>query len=105
MIHSDDKERPPPLAIAELNIVLNNALLRRTFNFSRNHATSRSRERHLTFEDVVQTCRTGTLEGDPRYKHQQWSYKVVGKNLNGEATTVIIAVDREQCWVTIITLY
>ena len=103
MIHPDAPD--PSLTLEELKTVLNSALLRRTFVFSRVHAAFRSEDRSITFEDVVHICQKGKFKRDPRYENQNWKYEVAGKDLDGEATTVIIAVDDNKYLVTIVTFF
>lgn len=103
MIHSDAPD--PSLTLEELKSVINSALLQRSFVFSRWHATARSKERNISVDDVVHICLRGEFTCTPRYENQNWIYEVVGKDLDGETTTVIIAVDNEKCWVTVITFY
>jgi len=38
-------------------------------------------------------------------KNQNWKYEVAGKDLDGEATTVIIAVDDNKYLVTVVTFF
>ncbi len=105
MIHSDESEIPNPLTLEELRIVINSALLRHSFLFSRIHAKTRSADRNIAFEDVVQVCQTGRFKRDPRYENQNWKYEVVGKDLDDEATTVVIAVDNDKYLVTVVTFF
>lgn len=106
MIHADPGQSPPssPLTLEELRTVLNSAEQRHTLVFSK-HAKFRSSDRSITFDDVVQVCLTGRFERAPRYENENWICEVEGKDLDGETTTVIIAVDNEKCWVTVITFY
>jgi len=103
LIHPDAPD--PSLTLEELKQVLNSALHRNSFIFSRKHAKSRSLERHITFEDVVHICFVGKFKCNPWYENQNWKYKAVGKDLNGEQTTVLLAVDNEKYLVTVITIY
>ena len=64
---------------------------------------SRSKERSIAFEDVVQICLTGKFKRTPRYENQNWKYEAVGKDLDEVATTVVIAVDNEMYRVTVVT--
>ena len=106
MIHADPGQ-PPPLSalnLEELRTVFDSAQHRRTLVFSI-HAKLRSKERSITFDDVVQICLTGTFKCDPRYEHQNWKYEVAGKDFDEVVTTVVIAVDNDNDWVTIVTVY
>lgn len=103
MIHPDAPD--PSLTLEDLRQVLNSALLRRSFVFCRIHAPAQSKERSITFDDVVHICLTGKFKRDPRYEHQNWKYEVAGKDLDGEATTVIIAVDDHKYLVTVVTFF
>ena len=103
MIHPDAPE--PSLTIEELRQVLNSAQLRRTFGFSRQHGTARSKERDITPQDAIHVCMTGRYKCDPRYENNNWIYELIGKDLDGEQATVPVAVDNEKYWVTFITSY
>lgn len=50
-------------------------------------------------------CFVGKFKCNPWYENQNWKYKAVGKDLNGEQTTVLLAVDNEKYLVTVITIY
>lgn len=105
MIHPDAPD--PSLTLEELRQVINSALLRRSFIFSRVHAAIRSEDRNITFEDVIHICQKGKFKCDPRYvpDRQNWKYEVIGKDLDEVATTVVITVDDEKYWVTVITFF
>lgn len=105
MIHSNAPD--PSLSLEELRQVLNSALLRGTFIFSRVHAPVRAKDRNITFDDVVQICLTGSFKCEPRYisDRQNWKYEVSGKDLDDAATTVVIAVDDEKYLVTVVTFF
>lgn len=109
MIRSNEESQPPirSLSIQELRTVLNGALIRRSFLFSRVHGNERSSERHISFEDLVQVCSRGKYKQGPEYNpdKQNWVYKVVGTDLDGQKTIAVIAVDNNNCWVTVITCY
>jgi hypothetical protein len=103
LIHPDAPD--PSLTLEELKSVFNGALLRRTFVFSRKHAKHRSAVRNITFEDVVRICQAGQFKCDPRYENRNWKYEVVGKDLDGEITTVVLAVDDQKYVVTVVTFF
>ena len=68
--------------------------------YQTDHFQMRAMERGFTMEDVFEVADNGDIsKRSPTYKakHKDWSYTMIGKDIDGERITIVFAVtsDRE----------
>jgi hypothetical protein len=71
-----------------------------------NHLRQRSHDRSFDIFDVRRALETGAIcvdSWDDRY--QNWKYRVVGVDIEGEALSVIVVLQPAQGVITVVTAY
>jgi hypothetical protein len=71
--------------------------------FFTKHALEEMDKSHITAPDVKHLCQTGRVELE-EYK-QDILWRVVGKNVDGEEITAIVAVDGEEIRIKVVTAF
>lgn len=96
---------PPPLSPTEAYEAIQKLLeLRDSIGWT-THARQRARERRFTADDVRRVLVHGTVGTQPTWNdvHQNWCYKVSGRDYDGVPLAVVIALDTKSERITLIT--
>jgi hypothetical protein len=98
-------DKPTKLGPAEAYEAIQ-ALLNEHDSISRPfHARQQMLARGFTLDDVLLVLRKGTVAPDPEWDevYQNWKYRVRGSDCEGDALTIIIALEPAHARITLIT--
>jgi hypothetical protein len=100
-------KRPRPLKAAEVRKAVLAALSVGTYKESL-HATFDHLERKISFADVIHGLKQPWASCKPdefNYDEWQWKYEIKTTDIEGEALTIIVALDPKNAWFEVVTRY
>lgn len=105
-INASSDRRIPALPEQELRLAVSRAIVYGTFRETFHSADERS-YRNITQEDMLHMLQGAWALAGVEFDddHHNWKYKVAGKDIEGDDLILIIAVDRDENRVTVISKF